>query len=78
MHGQYIRSVYRQLIGGKDMFLWLLRGDLKGETESEIMAAQTKYHETKILQTKQTANEDCQQFEETAEHIISARPVLAK
>jgi hypothetical protein len=32
MHGQYIRSVYRQLIGGKDMFLWLLRGDMKGET----------------------------------------------
>jgi len=31
MHGQYIRSVYRQLIGGKDMFLWLLKGDLKGE-----------------------------------------------
>jgi len=52
MHGQHIRSAYRQLIGGKDIFLWLLRGDLKGETESEIMAAQTKYHVTKILQTE--------------------------
>jgi len=52
MHGQHIRSAYRQLIGGKDTSLWLLRGDLKGETESEIMAAQTKYHVTKILQTE--------------------------
>jgi len=37
--------------------LWLLRGDLKGETRSEITAAQdqalqTKYHVTKILQTE--------------------------
>jgi len=30
--------VDRQLIGGEDT-LWLLRGDLEGETESEIMAA---------------------------------------
>jgi hypothetical protein len=57
MHDQYIRSAYRQLIGGEDMFLWLLRGDLNGETESEIMAAQdqalqTKYHPTKMLQTE--------------------------
>jgi len=52
MHDQYIRSAYRQLIGGEDMILLLLRGDLKGETESEIMAAQTKYHVTKILQTQ--------------------------
>jgi len=30
--------VDRQLIGREDMLLWLLRGDLKGETGSEIMA----------------------------------------
>ena len=56
LHGQYIRSVDRQLIGGEDTLLWLLRGDLKGETKSEIIAEQdqtlqTKYHSTKILQT---------------------------
>ena len=44
------------LIGVEDRLLCLLRGDLEGETESEIMAAQdqvlqTKYHATKILQT---------------------------
>jgi len=57
MHGQYIVSVDRQLIGAEDTLLWLLRGELKGETESEIMAAQdqvllTKHHATKILQTE--------------------------
>jgi hypothetical protein len=40
MHRQYIRSVDRQLIGGEDMLLWMWSGDLKEETESEIIAAQ--------------------------------------
>jgi hypothetical protein len=40
------------------MLSWLLRGDLKVETESEIIAAQdqalqTKYHAAKILKTEQ-------------------------
>jgi hypothetical protein len=53
MHGQYIRSMYRQLTNEEDTLLWLLRGDLKEETESEIItgqdqASQTKYHATKI------------------------------
>ena len=30
LHGQYIRSVDRQLVGGEDTLLWLLRGDMKG------------------------------------------------
>jgi hypothetical protein len=39
------------------MFLWLSRGYVKGETESDITAAQewalkTKYHATKILEQK--------------------------
>jgi hypothetical protein len=43
------------------------------------MAAQTKYYVTKILQTETDSKcRSCQQFEETAEHIISAHPVLAK
>jgi hypothetical protein len=66
------------------MFLWQSRGDLKGKTGSEIMAAQdqalrTKYHATKILQTE-TDNKCgfCKQFDGTMEHIISACPILAK
>jgi len=40
MHGQCIRNIDRQLIGEEDTFLWLSKGDLKAETESEIVAAQ--------------------------------------
>ena len=40
MRGQYIISVHRQLIGEEDTFVWLSRGDLEWETESEILAAQ--------------------------------------
>ena len=53
MHGQYIRNIDRQLISEEDTFHWLSKGDLKAETESEIVAAQdqalqTKYYATKI------------------------------
>jgi len=34
MHDQDIGSMDTQLICEKDTFLWLSRGDLKGETES--------------------------------------------
>jgi hypothetical protein len=74
----------RQLISEEDTFLWLSKGDLKAETESEIVAApdqalHTKYYATKMLNTE-TDNKFrlCQQFDETKEHIISACPILAK
>jgi hypothetical protein len=55
---------------------------LKGESEiiaPQDQALQTKYHAIKILQTA-TDNKCrlCQQSDETVEHIISARSVLAK
>jgi len=57
MHGQYIRNIDRQLITEEDTILWLSKGDLKAENESEIVAAQdqtlqTKYYATKILNTE--------------------------
>ena len=84
MHGQYIRNIDRQLISEEDTFLWLSKGDLKAETESEIVAAQdqalqTKYYTTKILSTETDSKwRLCQQFDETIDHIISACPILAK
>jgi len=74
MHGRNIRSTDRQIIVRKDV-LWLLRGDLKGEIGSEVMAAQdlalrTKNHATKILQTE-TANVDGKQFDETVKRVMS-------
>ena len=74
----------RQLISEEDTALWLSRGDLKGETESEIIAAQgqalqTKYNATKILQTESDRKcRICKQFDEIVEHVISACPMLAK
>ena len=57
MHGQYRRNIDRHLISEEDTFLWLSKGELKAETESEIVAAQdqalqTKYYATKILSTE--------------------------
>jgi hypothetical protein len=57
MHGQYTESTDKQFIREGDTFLWLSRGDLKGETESEIIVAQdqalqTKYRANEILQTE--------------------------
>jgi hypothetical protein len=74
MRGQYIRNIIRQLISKEDMFLWLSRGNLKGQTTSD-QALQTKYHATKILQTE--TDSKCRvhkftssQFDEAVEHII--------
>jgi hypothetical protein len=84
MRGQYIRSVDRQLISEGDTFLWLSKGDLKAETESEIVAAQdqalhTKYYATKILNIETDSKcRLCQQFDETIDHIIPACSILAK
>jgi hypothetical protein len=39
MYGQYIRYIDRQHINEEDTFLWLSKGDLKAEIESEIVAA---------------------------------------
>jgi hypothetical protein len=61
-----------------------LKGDLKAETESEIVAAQdqaiqTKYYATKILNTKTYSKcRQCQPFDEKIDYIISACPILAK
>ena len=84
MHGQYIRNIDRQLISEEGTFLWLSKGDLKSETESEIVTAQdqvlqTKYYAIKILSTETDSKcRLCQQFDETIDHIISACPILAK
>ena len=78
MHGQYIRSMDMQLISQEDVFLWLLRGDLKGETESEIIAAQdqalqTKYHTTKYYTWKKDSKSGlCKQFDETHRTLHSS------
>jgi len=52
MHGQHIRNIDRQLISEEDTFLWLSKGDLKAETESEIVAAQDQVLQKNIMRQK--------------------------
>jgi hypothetical protein len=57
MHGQCIGTMDRQLANEEDTLQWLMRGGLRGETGSEIIAAQDQvlqilYCVTKILQTE--------------------------
>ena len=65
MHGQYIRNTDRQLISEEDTFLWLSKGDLKAEAESEIAAAQDQALNTKgttpqkYYTQRRIANADC-------------------
>jgi hypothetical protein len=71
-------------MGEEDTSLWLLRGDLRAETESEItatqdLALQPNCHATEILPTGTDSRcRLCRRFKETMDHIISARPMLAK
>ena len=66
-----VHKKYRQLISEEDTFLWLSKGDLKAETESELVAAQnqslqTKYYATKILSIESDRKcRLCQHFDET-------------
>jgi Ni,Fe-hydrogenase III component G len=82
MNGQYIRSIDKQPIGEENTFLWLSKGDLKAETESEIVAAQdqalqTKYHVTKILQTETYSKcRLCHQFQGTVDKPTDPSPTI--
>jgi len=54
MHGQLPRNLDEKLVDIEQSFRWLKSGDIKGETESTIVAAQdqaicTNYFKNKIL-----------------------------
>jgi hypothetical protein len=63
---------------------WLKFGNIKGETESTIVAAQdqaisTIYFKNKILKEEVDSKcRLCQQHEETIDHLTSGSPILAK
>jgi hypothetical protein len=58
MHGEYIRSVDRELIIEKVTFIWISKGNLKADTESEIVAAQDQAIQNKILRNKGIKHRD--------------------
>ena len=84
MHGQLPRILDEKLVDIEQSYRWLKYGDIKGETESTIVAAQdqaisTNYFKNKILKKEiESKCRLCKQHEETIDHLTSGCPILAK
>jgi len=84
MHGQLSRNLDEKLVDIEQSYRWLKSCDIKGETESTIVAAQdqavnTNYFKNKILK-KETESKCrlCKQHAETIDHLTSGCPILAE
>ena len=73
-----------KLVDTEESYRWRKSGDIKGETESTIVAAQdqainTNYFKNKILKEEiEIKCRLCKQHEETIDHLTSGCPILAK
>ena len=72
MHGQLPRNLDEKLVYIEQSYRWLNSGDIKGETESTIVAAQdqaisTNYFKKKILK---------QEIESNAGYVINMKKLL--
>ena len=83
MQGQYLRQT--KDIAQNGSWQWLMRGELKKETEGMLMAAQDQALRTRYIQNKIDGQADispmcrkCNQKMETINHIISECPALAQ
>jgi len=83
MHRQLTHNLDGKLVDTEESYRWLKSGDIKGETESKIVAAQdqaisTNYFKNKILKEEiESKCQLCTQREET-DHLTSGCPILAK
>ena len=83
MHGQLPRNLDEKLVDIEQSYRWLKSGDIKGEAESTIAAAQdqaisTNYFKNKILKEEfESKCRLCKQYEETIDHLTSGCPILA-
>jgi hypothetical protein len=84
MRGQFPCSLDEKLVDKEQSYRWLKFGDIKGETESTIVAAQdqainTNYFKRKILKEEiESKCQLCKEYEETIDHQTSGCPILAK
>jgi hypothetical protein len=84
MHGQFPRNLDVKLVDKEQSYRWLKFGDIKGETESTIVAVQdqaisTNYFKRKILIEEIGSRcQLCKKYEETIGHLTSGCPILAK
>lgn len=83
MHGQFLHHLDKPFVDKNLSLAWLNSPDLKGETESLLIAAQdqalnTKYHQRKITKTSNDSLcRMCNMREETIGHILSGCTTLA-
>ena len=52
MHGQFPRNLEEKLVEIEQSYRWLKSGDIKGETESTIVATQDQAINTKYFKNK--------------------------
>ena len=84
LHRQLPRNLDEKQVAIEQSYRWLKSGDIKGETESTIVAAQdqeiiTNYFKNKILKVEiERKCQLCKQHEETIDHLTSECPILAK
>jgi hypothetical protein len=80
-HYQSLDRIYNN---NNKSYRWLKFGDIKGETESVIMAAQdrainTNYFKKKFLKQEiESRCRMCKEYEETIDHLLSGCPSLEK
>lgn len=83
LHGQILRQLDKPFVDKEASLAWLRSSDLKGETESLIIAAQdqalnTRYHQRKIIGLEIDSKcRMCSSKEETISHILSGCTTLA-
>jgi hypothetical protein len=84
MHGQLPHNLDEKLVDIEQSYHWLKSGDIKGETESTIVAAQDQANSTNLFKNKVLKKEivsKCRlskQHEETFDHLTLGCPILVK
>jgi len=84
MHGQLPRNLDEKLVDIEQSYRWLKSDDIKGETESTIVAAQDQansinYFKNKVLKEEiESKCRLCKQHEETIDNLTWGSPILAK
>jgi hypothetical protein len=78
------RSLDEKLVDRKQSYRWLKFGDIKGERESTIVAAEDQavgkhcFNNKVLKQEIDSKCRLCKQCEETVDHLTSGRPILVK
>ena len=83
MHGQLPCNIDEKLVDNERSYQWLKSGDIKGETESTIVATQdkamsTNYFKIKILKEETDGKYELCKQHETIDHLTSGCSILAK